>query len=285
MNNNKKPSLLRGKGAAVGIVICFVAVIGLVGAYTFSNYRKDMKEQIAKATEQGEELTEEMENSSEETTADEILLPEEEDRISGGNGGENGTSGDAGTGSGTGGAEGADSAGGADGSADDASGGTASGQSGDTASDGTVLSGADTSGLWFGEGSTLAWPASGAVILGYSMDQTVFFQTLDQYKYNPAMIIAGETGETIAASAAGVVANIEETAQTGTTVTLDMGNGYSAVYGQLTEIPVAVGDYVAAGEPVGILNEPTKYYSVEGPNLYFEVVKDGEAVDPMQFME
>ena len=36
------------------------------------------------------------------------------------------------------------------------------------------------------------WPASGAVIMGYSMDQTVFFQTLEQYKYNPALIVAGE---------------------------------------------------------------------------------------------
>ena len=39
------------------------------------------------------------------------------------------------------------------------------------------------------------------MILGYSMDKTVFFQTLEQYKYNPAMIIAGEAGEMIGASA------------------------------------------------------------------------------------
>jgi len=42
---------------------------------------------------------------------------------------------------------------------------------------------------------------------------------------------------------------------------------------------------VASGETVGILNEPTKYYSVEGPNLYFEILKDGTPVDPMNFME
>ena len=95
--------------------------------------------------------------------------------------------------------------------------------------------------------------ASGAVIMGYSMDQTVFFQTLEQYQYNPAMIIGGEVGEAIGASAAGIVTNIEETAQTGTTVTLDMGNGYTAVYGQLTDVPLAVGDYVNAGETVGNL--------------------------------
>ena len=149
----------------------------------------------------------------------------------------------------------------------------------------TAASGNNTSGVWFGEESILEWPASGAVIMGYSMDQTVFFQTLEQYKYNPALIVAGETGETIGASAAGIVTNIEQTAQTGTTVTLDMGNGYTAVYGQLKEVPVSVGDYVGAGETIGYLSEPTKYYSVEGPNLYFEVLKDGEPVDPMNYME
>lgn len=139
--------------------------------------------------------------------------------------------------------------------------------------------------VYFDENSTLAWPASGSVILGYSMDKTVFFQTLEQYKYNPAMIIAGEAGEMIGASADGIVTNIEETAQTGGTVTLDMGNGYSAVYGQLKDVPLAIGDFVAQGQTVGYLSEPTKYYSVEGPNLYFGVTKDGEAKDPAVYME
>jgi len=150
---------------------------------------------------------------------------------------------------------------------------------------GVQETGSGASSLWFSEESVLAWPASGAVINGYSMDQTVFFQTLEQYKYNPAMIIAGEIGETINASAAGTVSAIEESAETGLTVTLDMGNGYSAVYGQLKDVQVQAGDYIAAGEPIGSLNEPTKYYSVEGTNLYFQVLKDGEPVDPMNFME
>lgn len=254
MNKNERPSFLKGRGAAVGIVICFVAVIALVGVYTFNNYQKDIDEQVAKAEKQAEELTE---DKTEETTADDIVLPEAEDK-------QDGTE-----------------------TADDVAYGTTDGQeSADSGSaGGAETSGADTSGVWFSEDSVLTWPASGAVIMGYSMDQTVFFQTLEQYKYNPAMIIGGEAGETITASAAGIVTNIEETAQTGTTVTLDMGNGYAAVYGQLTDVPLSTGDYVNAGEMIGNLSEPTKYYSVEGPNLYFEILKDGEPVDPMNFME
>ena len=254
MNKNERPSFLKRRGAAVGIVICFVAVIALVGVYTFNNYQKDIDEQVAKAEKQAEELTE---DKTEETTADDIVLPEAEDK-------QDGTE-----------------------TADDVAYGTTDGQeSADSGSaGGAETSGADTSGVWFSEDSVLTWPASGAVIMGYSMDQTVFFQTLEQYKYNPAMIIGGEVGETITASAAGIVTNIEETAQTGTTVSLDMGNGYTAVYGQLIDVPLSNGDYVNAGEMIGNLSEPTKYYSVEGPNLYFEILKDGEPVDPMNFME
>lgn len=260
MNKNERPSFLKRRGAAVGIVICFVAVIALVGVYTFNNYQKDIDEQMAKAEKQAEQLTE---DKTEETTTDDIVLPEaggqedkgtaSEENSPGTESGENG---------------GQDSAGAGTGDAD-----------------GATASGADTSGVWFSEDSVLTWPASGAVIMGYSMDQTVFFQTLEQYKYNPAMIISGEVGETITASAAGIVTDIAETAQTGTTVSLDMGNGYTAVYGQLTDVALSAGDYVNAGEKIGNLSEPTKYYSIEGPNLYFEILKDGEPVDPMNFME
>lgn len=139
--------------------------------------------------------------------------------------------------------------------------------------------------VWFSEESTLEWPASGSVIIDYSMDQSVYFSTLDQYKYNPALIISGNVGEHIGASASGIVTAVEQDAQTGLTVTLDMGNGYSATYGQLKDVPVAVGDYVETKQIVGYLSEPTKYYSVEGTNLYFKVTKDGEPVNPLDFME
>ncbi|MBA4699965.1 MAG: peptidoglycan DD-metalloendopeptidase family protein [Ruminococcus sp.] len=246
MNKKEKPFSLKGKGAAVGIVICFVAVIVMVGAYTFNNYEKRMNEQLAKAEEQTEELTKE---KSEATTANDIVLPEAEGNTST----ENDTKDDENS------------------TQDDAAANT--GAAGNTAE------------VYFSEDSLLTWPASGAVLINYSMDKTVYFSTLEQYKYNPALIISGEVGEMIGASAAGIVTNIEQSAQTGLTVTLDMGNGYSAVYGQLKEVPLEIGSYVDAGQTVGYMSEPTKYYSVEGPNLYFEILKDGEPVNPMDFME
>lgn len=75
--------------------------------------------------------------------------------------------------------------------------------------------------------------------------------------------------------------SIEENAQTGTTVTMEIGSGYQAIYGQLTDLTVQEGDTVKEGEVIGYIGQPTKYYSKEGSNLYFAMKKDGEPVDPL----
>jgi len=131
----------------------------------------------------------------------------------------------------------------------------------------------------------LLWPMEGNVIINYSMDSTVYFPTLDQYKYNPAVIIAGEVNDKVYAVAKGQIKSIENDEVTGCTVTVDLGDGYEAVYGQLKELNFAKGDYVEAGHVLGYVGEPTKYFTVEGSNLYFELDKDGTPVDPVAYFE
>ena len=142
-----------------------------------------------------------------------------------------------------------------------------------------------SSGLHFDADTGLMWPMEGNVILDYSMDSTVYFATLDQYKYNPAVIIAGDVNSKVYAVARGKVTGIDNNEETGCTVTVDLGDGYEAVYGQLKELNFSVGDYVEAGHVIGYVSEPTKYYSVEGSNLYFELKKDGQPVDPVPYFE
>ena len=139
--------------------------------------------------------------------------------------------------------------------------------------------------LVFSEEDVLSWPVDGNVLIPFNMEQTVYFATLDQYKYNPAVIIAGDVGEEVWAATDGKVTSIKEDAQTGTTVTVDLGDGFEAIYGQLGELHVKEGDRVEEGVLIGYLGEPTKYYSVEGCNLYFQLLKDGEAVDPLHYLD
>lgn len=131
----------------------------------------------------------------------------------------------------------------------------------------------------------LLWPMDGNVIMNYSMDATIYYATLDQYKYNPAIIIAGDVNNKVYSVAKGKITDISQNEVTGTTVTVDLGDGYQAIYGQLKELNFKVGDYLEAGHVIGYVSEPTKYYSVEGSNLYFELQKDGEPVDPIVYFE
>lgn len=137
----------------------------------------------------------------------------------------------------------------------------------------------------FQEESLLTWPAAGTVLMDYNMDGTVYFKTLNQYKYNPALIISSEVGNQVVASAKGIVESVKTNEETGTTLTLNLGNDYSLVYGQLKEVAVAEGDVVERGQLLGYVSEPTKYYCEEGSNLYFQMKKEGEPVDPFLYLE
>lgn len=135
------------------------------------------------------------------------------------------------------------------------------------------------------DAADLGWPLSGNVIMNYSMDQTVYFATLDQYKYNPALIIQGNVNDKVLSVTTGMVEQIVTDEETGCTVTVDLGDGYQAVYGQLKEVPLSEGERVEAGDIIGYVSEPTKYYAVEGANLYFQLLKDGASVDPMEYLQ
>ncbi len=55
--------------------------------------------------------------------------------------------------------------------------------------------------LDFTESDRLLWPVQGNVILGYSMDTTTWFPTLEQYKCNPANVIQSEVSTPVSAPA------------------------------------------------------------------------------------
>jgi murein DD-endopeptidase MepM/ murein hydrolase activator NlpD len=137
--------------------------------------------------------------------------------------------------------------------------------------------------LAFSTDDTLMWPVMGNVIMNYSMDHTIYYATLMQYKCNPAIIIDAEVGTEVKAAATGVVTSVDmDNEETGITVTMDIGDGYSVVYGQLADdMSLEVGDLVNAGEVIATVSQPTKYYSVEGSNLYFMVKEGDNTINPM----
>lgn len=133
--------------------------------------------------------------------------------------------------------------------------------------------------------SKISWPVKGEVILPYSMSQNVYFKTLDQYKHNSAMIISAEVSSKVYAVAAGKITSVGNSEETGCTVKQDLGDGYEVVYGQLKDVKLKEGESVEPGQVIGYVNEPTKYYSLEGPNLYLAMTEQGKSVNPMDYIQ
>ena len=133
--------------------------------------------------------------------------------------------------------------------------------------------------LHFTERDGMQKPVQSDILMHYSMDKSIYFTTLDQYKYNPATIFSAEEGMTVTACAQGKVTSIFENEEIGKAVTLDLGDGYEATYGQLAEITVKENAYVNPGETIGSVAAPTKYYSAEGSNVYFALTHNGDPVN------
>lgn len=263
MNNDDKEKLTKGKkGASVALVICFVAVVATVGTYTFKNYKGAVQNKMKESQEQLQEELAKIDEEIEETNTKNVLPETDADKKD---------------------------------ERDD----TAKVQDVKTARDAEaeeedkapakLPEAKSTSGtaahVFFEENTDLLWPVDGNVIMNYSMDKTVYFATLDQYKYNPAMIIAGTPGSQVTAAARGIVKSIEEKSATGLTMTIDIGNGYELVYGQLKDLQFHEGSLVEAGALIGYLQQPSRYYMEEGCSLYFQMLKDGSPVNPLDYLE
>ena len=137
------------------------------------------------------------------------------------------------------------------------------------------------SNLTFNEEEGLVWPVQGEILLDYSMEKPIFFQTLAQYKCNSALVIEAKEGTEVYSATKAIITDIATTDETGVTITAAIGNDYQIIYGQLTDVQVKVGDVVEKGAVLGTVAAPTKYYVEEGSNLYFKVLENEEPMNPL----
>ena len=139
--------------------------------------------------------------------------------------------------------------------------------------------------LSFSEDETLVWPVLGEVLINFSMEKSVYFATLDQYKYSPAMVVEATEGGQVVAATEAVIAEVYKDNEVGNVVKMDLGDGYTLMYGQLQDVSVTPGQYVTTGQLIGTAGAPTRYYSVEGCNVYVKLTKNGEPINPMTYLE
>lgn len=139
--------------------------------------------------------------------------------------------------------------------------------------------------LNFAQTQSMMWPVEGNVLLDYNMDSTIYFPTLEQYKCNPGIVIQGEVSQPVAAPANARVLETGVNEEIGNYLILDLGDEYSLICGQLKEVQAVPGEYLEKGQVMGYVAEPTKYYTLEGPNVFVELRKGEQAMDPLDYLE
>jgi murein DD-endopeptidase MepM/ murein hydrolase activator NlpD len=92
---------------------------------------------------------------------------------------------------------------------------------------------------------------------------------------------AGKEGAEVIAVADGVVTWASKRYGYGLMVEINHGNGYATRYAHNSENLVAVGDEVKKGQTVARMGDTGR---ATGPNLHFEVLRNGRRVNPVNFI-
>ncbi|NLO96668.1 MAG: peptidoglycan DD-metalloendopeptidase family protein [Peptococcaceae bacterium] len=101
-----------------------------------------------------------------------------------------------------------------------------------------------------------------------------------QHKLHTGVDIGASYGSNVVATGAGIVIFSGWYGAYGNTVIIDHGNGISSLYGHLSSRAVSENDVVVPGQVIGKVGS-TGWST--GPHLHFEVRKNGEPVNPLQY--
>ena len=125
-------------------------------------------------------------------------------------------------------------------------------------------------------------PVSGEALEAFS-DGLVYNSALEDWRTHNGVDIAAETGCSVQSAADGVIDKITDTAM-GTSVQISHAAGFVTTYTGLDSVEnLTEGKEIHSGEVIGTLGE-CKGENVTQPHLHFEISKDGEAVNPSDYL-
>jgi murein DD-endopeptidase MepM/ murein hydrolase activator NlpD len=93
--------------------------------------------------------------------------------------------------------------------------------------------------------------------------------------------ISTNVGNPIVATADGIVIKVQQDKYLGKNVTISHGNGFTTVYGHMSNFAVKAGQKVKRRDIIGYIGQTGK---AAGPHVHYEVWRDGKRVDPKTFL-
>ena len=128
-------------------------------------------------------------------------------------------------------------------------------------------------------------PMEGEVQVPFAAKKLVYNSTLKEWRTHCAVDIAGKSGDSVKAAYNGRIASVKIDPRYGLTVIVDhtADGSFTTVYCGLDTLKVALGDEVTQGSVIGTLGAEVFCEKSQGAHLHFEVIKEGEYLDPQMF--
>lgn len=124
-------------------------------------------------------------------------------------------------------------------------------------------------------------PVEGEIIREFAKDKLVYSETLQEWVVHNGIDIKADKTTVVKASASGKVSSIKNDPRYGLTITIEHENGFKSVYANLlTAEFVTEGEVVEAGQTIGTVGNTATFEILDEAHLHFEIIKDGEYLDP-----
>ena len=124
-------------------------------------------------------------------------------------------------------------------------------------------------------------PVEGEIIGEYAKDNLIFSETLKEWITHTAIDIKADKTSIVKSSADGIVKSIVNDPRYGLTVVVEHDDGYQTVYSNLLTAEFVVeGEEITQGQSIGTIGSTAAFEIGMESHLHFEILKNGEYVDP-----
>ena len=131
-------------------------------------------------------------------------------------------------------------------------------------------------------------PCDGFITVEHSVDIPVYSQTMGDYRTHCGVDIAVDKGALVKAAKGGIITKIYEDDLYGSCVRLETPDGFALVYSNLSQPlseGIAEGIAVSVGTVIGGVGTGAIAESAQESHLHFELYKDGECVNPAEYID
>lgn len=134
-----------------------------------------------------------------------------------------------------------------------------------------------------GSGSiVLTQPVAGQIIAEFSGDSLVYFASLNVWATHNGIDIKAEKDAVVVAALSGTVQDVQTNEADGGVVVISHSNNSKTVYAGLTDITVATGDKINAGQQIGKIGDLPRELDLSY-HLHFEYIVDEIYKNPAKY--